>query len=287
MQTHHNKLTLTISCPDRVGLVAAVAQFLAQQQVSIIEANHHTDTETNWFFMRHEIVYDSNVTSLEVISNEFDSIAQQFEMQWQLSPAERKSRVILLASKESHCLTDILHRWHEQELDCEIVAIIANHKEMEKYAHWYHIPFHYIDFKTDKQAAFNQLEEVVDSYQIDTLVLARFMQIFPDALCQKFAHQVINIHHSFLPSFVGAKPYHQAYERGVKLIGATCHYVTTDLDAGPIIEQETSRISHSDSVQDMIRKGKECEKQALARGLRYHLEHRVMVRGNKTVVFGD
>ncbi|MFT6530163.1 MAG: formyltetrahydrofolate deformylase [Psychrosphaera sp.] len=282
-----NKLTLTISCPDRVGLVAAVSQFLAKNNVSILDANHHTDSETQWFFMRHEMLFDPEVISFEDLNKEFTFIADHFQMKWAITPKKIKNKVVLLASKESHCLTDILHRWHEQELDCEIVAVIANHKEMEKFANWYQLPFHHIDFKTDKSAAFTQLEQVIEQYNTDTIVLARFMQIFPDALCQKFKHQVINIHHSFLPSFVGAKPYHQAYERGVKLIGATCHYVTADLDAGPIIEQEISRISHSDSVQDMVRKGKECEKSALARGLRYHLEHRVMVQGNKTVIFAD
>jgi formyltetrahydrofolate deformylase len=282
-----NKLTLTISCPDRVGLVAAVSQFLAKNNVSISDANHHTDNETQWFFMRHEMLFDPSVISFEQLTQEFSVIAEQFQMTWAITPKKVKNKVVLLASKESHCLTDILHRWHEQELDCEIVAVIANHPEMEKYANWYQLPFHHVDFKTDKPAAFKQLEQLIEQYETDTIVLARFMQIFPDSLCQKFKHQVINIHHSFLPSFVGAKPYHQAYERGVKLIGATCHYVTADLDAGPIIEQETSRISHSDSVEDMVRKGKECEKSALARGLRYHLEHRVMVQGNKTVIFAD
>lgn len=282
-----NKLTLTISCPDQIGLVAAVSNFLAKHQISIIEANHHTDGETKWFFMRHEIIFDPTVTTKDKLQNDFKAIATQYDMTWTLADNAVKNRVVLMASKESHCITDILHRWHENELNCEIVAVIANHKEMEKYAQWYQLPFHHIDFKADKTSAFSQMEQFVSDYEADTIVLARFMQILPDTLCQKFAHQVINIHHSFLPSFVGAKPYHQAYERGVKLIGATCHYVTADLDAGPIIEQEISRISHSDSVQDMVRKGKECEKQALARGLRYHLEHRVMVKGNKTVVFAD
>lgn len=282
-----NKLTLTISCPDQIGLVAAVSDFLAKHQISIIEANHHTDSETKWFFMRHEIVFDPTVTTKGSLQNDFKAIATKYDMNWTLADNAVKNRVVVMASKESHCITDILHRWHENELNCEIVAVVANHKEMQKYAQWYQLPFHHIDFKTDKTSAFNEMEQLVADYQADTIVLARFMQILPDTLCQKFAHQVINIHHSFLPSFVGAKPYHQAYERGVKLIGATCHYVTADLDAGPIIEQEISRISHSDSVQDMVRKGKECEKQALARGLRYHLEHRVMVKGNKTVVFAD
>lgn len=281
------QLTLTISCQDRVGLVAQVSQFLAQHDISIVEANHHTDSETNWFFMRHELVLDESLYPLAVFQQEFAALAKRIDMQWNLSLKQQKNKVVLLASKESHCVTDLLHRWHENELDCEIVAIIANHQEMEKFANWYQLPFHLVPFKQDKEQAFTQLEQLIDRYQADTIVLARFMQIFPDHLCQKYQHQVINIHHSFLPSFVGAKPYHQAYERGVKLIGATCHYVTTDLDAGPIIEQEISRISHSDTVQDMVVKGKECEKQALARGLKYHLEHRVMVQGNKTIVFAD
>lgn len=281
------KLTLTISCPDRVGLVAQVSNFLAKHQISIVEANHHTDLETNWFFMRHELLLDESNYSLALFRQEFAQLAEQIEMTWDITPKSQKNRVVLLASKESHCLTDILHRWHEQELDCEVVAVIANHQEMEKFATWYQLPFHLVDFKQDKQQAFKQLEQIIDGYRVDTIVLARFMQIFPDSLCQKYQHKVINIHHSFLPSFVGAKPYHQAYERGVKLIGATCHYVTADLDAGPIIEQEISRISHSDTVQDMVVKGKECEKQALARGLKYHLEHRVMVQGNKTIIFAD
>ena len=285
--TTENKITLTISCPDRIGLVAAVSEFLAQHQVSIIEANHHTDGETRWFFMRHEIVLNENITSLTALESDFHPIADSFQMQWQLACSKVKNRVVLMASKESHCLTDLLHRWHEDELDCEIVAVIANHTDMAKYADWHQLPFHHVDFTKDKTQAFTDIENLLEQYQADTVVLARFMQIFPDHLCQKLAHQVINIHHSFLPSFVGAKPYHQAYERGVKLIGATCHYVTADLDAGPIIEQEIIRISHSDSVKDMVRKGKECEKQALARGLRYHLEHRVMVQGNKTVIFAD
>lgn len=281
------KLILTISCPDQVGLVAAVSQFLAERKISILEANHHTDGETSWFFMRHELLLDTDSISVKDLSSSFADLAAKFSMEWQITPFKEKNKVVLMASKESHCLTDILHRWHEDELNCEIVAVIANHKEMEKYAHWYNIPFHYVDFKQDKAVAFKELETIIDDYNTDTIVLARFMQIFPDSLCEKYQNQVINIHHSFLPSFVGAKPYHQAYTRGVKLIGATCHYVTAELDAGPIIEQETSRISHSDAVEDMVRKGKECEKQALSRGLAYHLEHRVMVQGNKTIVFAN
>jgi formyltetrahydrofolate deformylase len=181
---------------------------------------------------------------------------------------------------------DILHRWHSDELHCDIPCIIANHPQLKQFADWYNIPFHWVDFKNQpKEKAFAEVEKLIDTYQADLTVLARFMQIIPDHLCKKLAGKAINIHHSFLPSFAGAKPYLQAYNRGVKLIGATCHYVTSDLDEGPIIEQEVMRISHSDTSDDMVRKGKNCEKTALANGVRYHLEDRVIIHKNKTVVF--
>jgi formyltetrahydrofolate deformylase len=181
---------------------------------------------------------------------------------------------------------DILHRWHSGELQCDIPCIISNHPQMKQFADWHNIPFHWVDFKDQpKQQAFAEVEKLIEAYQADLTVLARFMQIIPDHLCKKLAGKAINIHHSFLPSFAGAKPYQQAYDRGVKLIGATCHYVTSDLDEGPIIEQEVMRISHSDTSADMVRKGKNCEKTALANGVRYHLEDRVIIHQNKTVVF--
>lgn len=281
-----NTYRLTISCPDQVGLVAAVSQFLSQQNASILEASHHTDIENNWFFMRHEICADTIDVNLDSLKQGIESISSKFNMTWDLSDSKQKKKVMLLASKESHCLADILHRWHCNELDCEIVGIIANHKEMENFSNWYNVPFHYIDFKNQsKVTAFNEIDTLLEKSTASTIVLARFMQIFPDELCQKYHGNIINIHHSFLPSFIGAKPYHQAYDRGVKLIGATCHYITADLDAGPIIEQEVIRISHSDNVKDMVRKGKECEKTALSRGLRNHLEDRVIIHKNKTIVF--
>ena len=192
----------------------------------------------------------------------------------------------LLASLESHCLVDLLHRWHTGELHCDIPVIIGNHPQMKQFADWYKVPFHWVDFKSlGKEQAFSQIETLLESYNIDLTVLARFMQILPDTLCQKLQGKAINIHHSFLPSFAGARPYQQAYDRGVKLIGATCHYVTKDLDEGPIIEQSVKRISHSDSAADMVRKGKDCEVNALAHGVRNHLEDRVIIHRNKTVVF--
>lgn len=277
---------LVIDCPDQVGLVAAVSQFLADQNATIVEANHHTDLQTSRFFMRHEIRADSINMSIDTIKQAFAPLAEKFEMNWKIVDSHQKQKVVLLASHESHCLMDILHRWHSGELQCDIPCIIANHPQMKQFADWYNIPFHWVDFKDQpKEQAFAEVERLIESYQADLTVLARFMQIVPDHLCKKLAGKAINIHHSFLPSFAGAKPYQQAYERGVKLIGATCHYVTSDLDEGPIIEQEVMRISHSDSAVDMVRKGKNCEKTALANGVRYHLEDRVIIHQHKTVVF--
>ena len=277
---------LVIDCPDQVGLVAAVSHFLAEQRATIVEANHHTDQQTGRFFMRHEISADSVTMSVDKMKVAFAPIAEKFQMNWKIADSHKKQKVVMLASHESHCLMDILHRWHSGELQCDIPCIIANHPQMKQFADWHNIPFHWVNFKDQsKEQAFAEVESLIGSYQADLTVLARFMQIVPDHLCQKLAGKAINIHHSFLPSFAGAKPYQQAYNRGVKLIGATCHYVTSDLDEGPIIEQEVMRISHSDTAADMVRKGKNCEKTALANGVRYHLEDRVIIHDNKTVVF--
>jgi formyltetrahydrofolate deformylase len=267
-----------------VGLVAAVSQFLASVNASILEASHHTDIKLARFFMRHQI--DANSLKLDhaAFKQAFADLAQKYDMRWTLNSSDKKAKVALLVSKEEHCLNDVLHRWHTGELNCDIPCIIANHQSMKKYADWYEIPFHLIDF-SDKVNAFAEIEELLQRYEVDLTVLARFMQIIPDELCQRLAGKIINIHHSFLPSFVGAKPYQQAYDRGVKLIGATCHYVTSVLDEGPIIEQEVMRISHSDSSKDMVRKGKRCEINALANGLRYHIEDRVIICQSKTIVF--
>jgi formyltetrahydrofolate deformylase len=277
---------LVIDCPDQVGLVAAVSQFLADQKATIVEANHHTDQQTGRFFMRHEIKAESINMSIESVKQAFEPIAETFQMNWKIADSNKKQKVVMLASHESHCLMDILHRWHSGELLCDIPCIIANHPQLKQFADWHNIPFHWVDFKTQsKEKAFAEVEKLIEAYQADLTVLARFMQIIPEHLCKKLFGKAINIHHSFLPSFAGAKPYLQAYNRGVKLIGATCHYVTSDLDEGPIIEQEVMRISHSDSSEDMVRKGKSCEKIALANGVRYHLEDRVIIHKNKTVVF--
>lgn len=277
---------LVIACPDRVGIVAQVSQFLASHNGWIHEASHHSDDQSGWFFMRHEIRADSLPFGLEAFREAFAPIAQAFSMVWHVTDSAVKKRVVLMASRESHCLADLLHRWHSDELDCDIACVISNHDELRSMVEWHGIPYYHVPVNaSDKQPAFARVSELVAQHQADVVVLARYMQILPPQLCQAYAQKVINIHHSFLPSFVGAKPYHQAALRGVKLIGATCHYVTEELDAGPIIEQDVVRINHSDTTEDLVRLGRDVEKMVLARGLRYHLEDRVLVHGNKTVVF--
>jgi len=283
MKASH-RYTLTLSCPDRVGIVAAVSGFFAQHGGWIVEASYHADTNTDRFFMRQEILADTLPFDGASLRERFGAVAKEFDMDWQVSDSAQKKRMVILVSKQDHCLNDLLHRWRSGELEVEIPCVISNHEDLRSFVEWHDIPFHCVEM-TDKAAAFEKIAALFDQCLGDTLVLARFMQILPPALCQRYAGRVINIHHSFLPSFAGAKPYHQAFERGVKLIGATCHYVTEKLDDGPIIEQDTVRIDHGDSVEDMVRYGRDIEKTVLARGLRYHVESRVLVCDNKTVVF--
>ncbi|HYR05047.1 MAG TPA: formyltetrahydrofolate deformylase [Gallionella sp.] len=279
-----HRYTLTLSCPDRVGIVAAVSGFVAQHGGFIVEASYHTDQETQRFFMRQEIRADSLPFDAAGLRARFATLAEQFRMDWQVSDSAVKKHVVVLVSKQDHCLNDLLHRWRSGELEVEIPCVVSNHEDLRGFVEWHGIPFHYVAMQ-DKAAAFAEIAQRFDAACGDVMVLARFMQIMPPDLCDRYAGRIINIHHSFLPSFAGAKPYHQAYHRGVKLIGATCHYATAELDAGPIIEQDTTRIDHGDTVEDMVRYGKDIEKAVLARGLRYHVEDRVLVCGNKTIVF--
>lgn len=277
---------LTISCPDRVGIVARVGEFFSSQGGWIVEANHYSDPGSDCFFMRHCIRASSLPFGLEALKERFMPIAQEFEMEWDIYDSSVPRKVILMASKDSHCLVDLLHRWHSGELACDIPCVISNHDTLRSLVEWHGIPFFHVPVdKGNKAEHFSRVNAIVEEHQADTIVLARYMQILPEELCEKYHGQVINIHHSFLPSFVGAKPYHQAAERGVKLIGATCHYVTQELDAGPIIDQDVIRISHNDTVEDMVRLGKDVEKMVLSRGVRAHLEDRVLLHGNKTIVF--
>ncbi len=278
------RFTLTISCPDRAGIIAAVSGFIAQHGGFIVEASYHTEQEEQRFFMRQEIRADSLPFEADELRRRFSPLAQEFGMTWLLADSAQKKRLVILVSKQDHCLNDLLHRWRSGELQVDIPCVISNHEDLRSFVEWHGIPFIPVDM-TNKADAFEKIAALFEQHRGDCMVLARFMQILPPLLCQRFPGRIINIHHSFLPSFVGAKPYHQAYKRGVKLIGATCHYVTDELDAGPIIEQDTVRIDHGDTVDDLVRYGRDIEKTVLSRGLRYHVEDRVLVCGNKTIVF--
>ena len=287
--SHARHYTLTISCPDRAGIIAAVSSFIAGHGGFIVEASYHTELEAQRFFMRQEIRADSLPFEAEAFRTRFKPLADEFRMDWQLSDSARRKHVIVIVSKQDHCLNDLLHRWRSGELLVDIPCVISNHEDLRSFVEWHGIPFIHIAMPADepsaREAAFRQIADLFDRHDADTMVLARFMQILPPWLCQQYPGRIINIHHSFLPSFVGAKPYHQAYQRGVKLIGATCHYVTDELDAGPIIEQDTVRIDHGDTPDDLVRYGRDIEKTVLARALHYHVEDRVLICGNKTIVF--
>ena len=280
--------TLVISCPDKVGIVAAVSCFVAERGGSLLESNHHTDVAQGWFFMRNVISASSLQLGPAQFSEQFAPLAAEHDMQWSLRDNSVPQRVAILASHASHCLADILHRWKSGDLDCEIPCVISNHENLRSMVEWHGIPFHYVPVpKENKEEAFARIMDILQRHRAETIVLARYMQIIPPQMCREYAGKLINIHHSFLPSFIGANPYMRAYERGVKLIGATCHYVTEDLDEGPIIEQDVIRVNHSCDKDDMVRLGRDVEQAVLSRGLRYHLEDRVIVHGNKTIVFSS
>ena len=264
--------TLSASCPDQVGIIAKVSGFIAGNGGWILESSFHSDVLTARYFMRIEIKADSLPCLLAEFRERFRTeVAEPLQMTWRINDSAVKRRVVVLVSKQEHCLYDLLARWQAKELDIEIPCVISNHDTFRGFVEWHGIPFHHVPVTADNKAgAYAEMQRIFDDVRGDTMVLARYMQILSPELCDALPGKIINIHHSFLPSFAGAKPYHQAYTRGVKLIGATCHYVTSELDAGPIIEQDVIRIDHSDSPEDMVR---------------YHLEDRVLVHGNKTVVF--
>ncbi|WP_018873511.1 formyltetrahydrofolate deformylase [Thioalkalivibrio sp. ALJ16] len=278
------RFRLSIRCPDQHGIVSRIATAIADSEGWITEAAQHTDEEAGWFFMRW--VFSLPVAAEPALRQRLETLAGELGMDWWLAAADTRARVVLMASREPHCLSDLLARWSAGELAMDIPAILSNHRDLEPLAACHGIPFEHIPVpKTGREAAFQQLQTRLRQLAPDTIVLARYMQILPPGLCAEYPERILNIHHSFLPSFVGARPYHQAFARGVKLIGATCHYVTDELDAGPIIEQDVTRIRHDEGVQDLIRKGRDVERWVLARGLRYHLEGRVLTHGNKTIVF--
>jgi formyltetrahydrofolate deformylase len=284
---NENRYILTLSCRDVRGIVAAVTGFLAENGGFIIESAQFGDASTGQFFLRIEFSLEDNGNNAAEIRQKFASqVAEKFAMSWEIADKSRKSRVLILVSKFGHCLNDLLYRYKTGQLAIEIPAIISNHNDFAEVAKWHDIPFFYLPVdsknKTGQEA---EILNIIDAQKIDVLVLARYMQILSPELCAKLSGKAINIHHSFLPSFKGAKPYAQAFDRGVKLIGATAHYVTTDLDEGPIIEQEVTRVDHTYQPDDLASIGRDTECAVLARALKYHTEHRVLLNGKKTVVF--
>lgn len=280
-----NTATLLISCPDRPGLVAKIANFIYSNGGNIIHADQHTDFSTGLFLNRVEWQLEGFELPREVLKEQFGAIAKTLAARWQIHFGDTIPRMAIWGSKQDHCLLDLLWRWQAKELKVEIPLIISNHTALKAIAEQFGIDFYHIPITKD-----NKLEQetkqldLLHQYQIDLVILAKYMQILSPKLVDHFPN-IINIHHSFLPAFPGAKPYHRAYDRGVKIIGATAHYVTADLDQGPIIEQEVVHVSHRDNVSDFIRKGKDLEKLVLSRAVRWHLNHRILVYGNRTVVF--
>ncbi|WP_448073307.1 formyltetrahydrofolate deformylase [Georgenia yuyongxinii] len=276
-------LVLALSCPDRPGIVHAVSGVLAEHGGNITESQQFGDPSTGLFFMRVQVETQAPRAEVEAA---LWAIAAEFAMTFTLDEVGRPMRTLLMASKDAHCLSDLLFRQRFQQLPIEVAGVVANHPDLEPIARFYEVPFHHIpvtkDTKADAEAA---LLDLVRAEHVELVVLARYMQILSDRLCTELAGNVINIHHSFLPSFKGARPYAQAHSRGVKLIGATAHYVTADLDEGPIIEQDVERVTHSDDVAEMVARGQDVERRVLARAVRWHAEHRVLVDGRRTVVF--
>ncbi|MGI9134179.1 MAG: formyltetrahydrofolate deformylase [Rhodoferax sp.] len=275
---------LTLSCPDRLGLVHAVSGFLLERGGNIEEAAQYNDPDTGLFFMR--VQFRCERLSPETLRSELAAFAAPFQMQYGLHATAEPMRAVILVSKEGHCLNDLLFRWKSGLLPIYIRAIISNHRDFYQLAASYNVPFHHVAVsRTTKEQAEARQFEIIQSEEAELVVLARYMQILSDDLCRKLAGRAINIHHSFLPSFKGAKPYYQAHERGVKLIGATAHYVTADLDEGPIIEQDVARADHGKTVEDLTAMGRDTESQVLARAVKWHSEHRVLLNGHKTVIF--
>ena len=284
--TMKNSAIMLISCPDRKGEVAAIADFVYRHNGNILHADEHADEESGLFLMRVEFDASEFDIDLADFCGHFSPVAESFGMKWRLAQSSHRQRLIILVSKYDHCLVDLLYRHQSGELACDIPLIISNHADNQAIADFYKIPYTIVSVtKDNKSQAEAKIQTLIDDQRPDFIVLARYMQILSNEFVNRYAQRIINIHHSFLPAFVGARPYHQAFERGVKLIGATSHYVTEVLDDGPIIEQDVVRVSHRDTVEDLIRKGRDLEKVVLSRAVRWQVENRVLLYGNKTVVF--
>ena len=281
------KITILIHCKDQSGIIAAVTNFIASKNGNIVYIDQHVDQEQSVFFMRLEGEFDNSSYNNSDFNAEFQKeIALKFDMSWELYTAAYRPKMALFVSKYEHCLYDILGRYKSGELALEIPLIVSNHLDLKPIADSFEIPFFHVPVtKDNKPEAEAKHLSLLSEHNIDFIVLARYMQIIPEKLINEYPHKIINIHHSFLPAFVGAKPYHSAYKRGVKIIGATSHYVTVELDAGPIIEQDVTRVSHTHSISDLVSKGRDLEKIVLSTGIKLHLDRKVMVYNNKTVIF--
>jgi len=276
---------LTVSCPDDVGLVAAVSNLIASWDGWLTEVANHADRVTGRFYMRNEVAADSLPFGIEGFRERFVPLAEKHRMRFEVHDSAVPRRVMVLVSRQEHCLADLLHRWRTGELPFDLRGVISNHDQLRSFVEWHGVPYHHVPVSPESKAeAFEAMGRLLDDEAVDLVVLARYMQILPPELCARYEGRIVNIHHSFLPSFAGGRPYEQAYARGVKLIGATSHFVTADLDQGPIIEQDVVRVSHADTASDMVRLGRDVEKAVLARAVRYVLEDRVIVHENKTVV---
>jgi formyltetrahydrofolate deformylase len=281
-----NTSILLLSCPDTKGVVASVADFIYQHNGNILHADEHADEGSNLFLMRVEFDPAGFDVAADEFCKSFQPVAERFQMRWRLAQSSYRPKMVILVSKYDHCLVDLLYRHRSGELACDIPLIISNHPDNQAIAEFNRIPYEVITVtREDKALAEQKIKRLLQDCGADFMVLARYMQVLSDGFVQQFPQRIINIHHSFLPAFVGAKPYHQAFQRGVKLIGATSHYVTEVLDDGPIIEQDVVRVSHRDSLDDLLQKGRDLEKVVLSRAVRWHIQNRILLYGNKTVVF--
>ena len=280
-------LTLVIQCPDQKGIIAEVTQFIYSNKGNILYIDQYVDRENKAFFMRLESEFNGDLQAIKQFQQAFaDGPAEKYKMTWSLYPQEKKPRMALFVSKYDHCLYDLLGRFKSGELEVEIPFIMSNHPDLQSISESFGIPYYHIPVTKDTKAqAEEQQLELLKQHNVSFIVLARYMQIVSPSLINEYPNNIINIHHSFLPAFPGAKPYHSAFERGVKIIGATSHYVTEELDAGPIIEQDVAHVSHTHSVSQLVAKGRDLEKIVLARAVKNHISHKVMVYGNKTIVF--
>ena len=288
MEEQSSKYILTFCCPDRIGIVASVAGFLTEQDCNIVESAQFGDESTGRFFMRTVFAPGDGSPTLDNLKVAFAAIGRRFSMDWGIHDALAKPRVLILVSRLDHCLNDLLYRYRTGAIGMEVPGIVSNHPDLESLAAFHDIPYHHLPVTDDTRAQQEaRLTEIIEETGVELVVLARYMQILSGQLCDRLRGRAINIHHSFLPSFRGAKPYHQAYTKGVKVIGATAHYVTEALDEGPIIEQDTVRVTHAQTPEQLMAVGRDLENLVLARAVKYHTEHRVLLNGDKTVVFHD